>query len=231
MQLYGLQKITLLDYPGKVACTIFLSGCDMRCPFCHNSALVTGPFPDAISDDEFLDFLGGRKGLLDGVCITGGEPLLHPDLPELIARIKSLGFAVKLDTNGTSPDRLRALIENKLIDYVAMDIKNTPARYSETIGVSQFDMTPVRRSVALLLEEQIPYEFRTTVVSPLHDESVFPEIGAWIKGARRYFLQQFRTCDAVTDKNLTAPTQEQMQAYLDLVLPFVPTAELRGSDL
>lgn len=164
MNINGLQKLTLLDFPGKVACTVFLAGCDLRCPYCHNSELWSANAPAVMDDNELMAFLEKRRGMLDGVAFTGGEALLRPELPELIAKIKALGYAVKLDTNGTSPDKLRGLIEAELIDYVAMDIKNDPARYAATCGKKEMDLTPIRESVALLLEGRVPYEFRTTVV-------------------------------------------------------------------
>ena len=163
MDIHGLQKLTLLDYPGKVACTVFLGGCDFRCPFCHNGELVAGPLPPPETDDEaLLAFLNKRRGLLDGVCVTGGEPLLRPELPDLLARIKELGFLVKVDTNGARPDRLRALVERGIADYVAMDVKNGPTRYAETVGVEGLDLAPVRDSVSFLLSGAVDYEFRTT---------------------------------------------------------------------
>ena len=164
LDIQGLQKLTLLDWPGKVACTVFLGGCDFRCPFCHNGDLVAGPMPPGMAEEELLDFLRKRRGLLDGVCVTGGEPLLRPDLEGLLSRIRDLGFPVKLDTNGNHPQALRHLWERGLVDYVAMDIKNSPARYAETVGVPGLDLGPVRESAAWLLEGGVDYEFRTTVV-------------------------------------------------------------------
>ena len=169
MEIQGLQKMTLLDYPGKVACTVFLGGCDLRCPFCHNGELVEGETPAALDDGELTAFLKKRQGLLDGVCVTGGEPLLRPELEGLLGRIKELGFPVKLDTNGSHPDRLRRLTEAGLLDYVAMDIKNSPERYGETVGRSGLDLAPFRESVSFLLSGAVDYEFRTTVVRELHD--------------------------------------------------------------
>ena len=171
MRIAGLQKLTLLDFPGKTAATVFTPGCNFRCPFCHNAALVTGEAErdgaaadsSALSIDELFAFLGKRQGLLDGVCITGGEPLLQPELADFCARIKGAGFAVKLDTNGSFPDRLRELVESELVDYVALDVKNAPERYAETVGVPGFDLAPVAASVDYLLANAVPYEFRTTV--------------------------------------------------------------------
>ena len=165
--------MTLLDWPGKVACTVFLGGCDFRCPFCHNSELLSGPMPILMDQEGLLEFLRKRQGLLDGVCVTGGEPLLRPGLPGLLDGIKNLGFPVKLDTNGNHPDRLVRLWEQGLVDYVAMDVKNSPERYPETVGVPGLDLTPVRDSVAWLLEGHVEYEFRTTAVRQLHDAASF----------------------------------------------------------
>lgn len=162
MEIQGLQKMTLLDYPGKVACTVFLGGCDLRCPFCHNGELVEGETPAALDSGELTAFLKKRQGLLDGVCVTGGEPLLRPELEELLSQIKELGFPVKLDTNGSHPDRLRRLTEAGLVDYVAMDVKNSPERYGETAGRSGLDLAPFRESVSFLLSGAVDYEFRTT---------------------------------------------------------------------
>lgn len=228
MNINGLQKLTLLDFPGKVACTVFLAGCDLRCPYCHNSELWSANAPAVMDDTELMAFLEKRRGMLDGVAFTGGEALLRHELPELIAKIKALGYAVKLDTNGTSPDKLRGLIEAGLIDYVAMDIKNDPARYAETCGKKEMDLTPIRESIALLLEGRVPYEFRTTVVDELHDEASFINIGRLIEGAERYFLQPFADRDTVLFAGFHAPSREQLEAYLAAVRPFVKSAEIRG---
>ena len=230
MQIHGLQKMTLLDYPGKVACTVFFGGCDLRCPFCHNAELLDGSAPAVMEGEELLTFLSRRKGLLDGVAVTGGEPLLQKDLPEWLGHIRELGYPVKLDTNGTHPERLRQVIEAGLVQYVAMDIKNSPAHYAETAGLEKMDLGPVRESVSLLLQEKTDYEFRTTVVDELHDEASFEAIGPWIQGARRYFLQQFTDRETVPFGGLHAPTPEKMRQYLEIVRPFVREAALRGME-
>lgn len=228
MEIHGLQKMTLLDYPGKVACTVFLSGCDFRCPFCHNGELVTGTCPPETDDQGLLAFLNRRKGLLDGVCVTGGEPLLRPDLPRLLGEIKELGFQVKVDTNGTHPDRLRRLVEEGLVDYVAMDVKNSPERYPETVGVPGLDLTPVRDSVAWLLEGHVEYEFRTTAVRQLHDAASFQAIGRWLQGARRYYIQNFVDRDTVLRAGLSGFEKAELEAFASLVRPFVERVEVRG---
>jgi pyruvate formate lyase activating enzyme len=222
--------MTLLDFPGRVACTVFFGGCDMRCPFCHNAELLDGSAPPVMSEDELMQFLKKRQGLLDGVAFTGGEPLLQKDLPELAARIRELGYPVKLDTNGTHPDILRRMIRDGLVQYVAMDIKNSPERYAEAAGLVTLDLAPVRDSVSLLLEGTVEYEFRTTAVAELHDDSSFEQIARWIRGARHYYLQRFTDRDTVPFEGLHAPTAEQMEHWADIVRPFVPATALRGVD-
>ena len=228
MEIQGLQKLTLLDYPGKVACTVFFGGCDMRCPFCHNGELVTGPAPAVMDGTELLSFLKKRRGLLDGVCITGGEPLLRPGLEELLGAVKALGFSVKLDTNGARPGPLRALVEGGLVDYVAMDIKNSPDRYPATAGVPGLDLGPIRESAAFLLSGAVDYEFRTTVVREFHDEESFRAIGPWLAGARAYFLQSFVDRDTVLCPGLHPCSREELEGFLELLRPFIPAAALRG---
>lgn len=230
MRIHGLQKMTLLDYPGRVACTVFLGGCDMRCPYCHNSELLDAGAPGVMEEPELLAFLQKRKGLLDGVAITGGEPLLRKDLPDLLARIRDLGYPVKLDTNGAHPEQLRAIAEKGLVQYVAMDIKNSPERYAETVGLPRFDLAPVRESVSFLMNGSTDYEFRTTTVAELHDESSFRAIGGWIAGAKRYYMQRFTDRETVPFRGLHAPSAEQMKAWLAVIREYVPAAALRGVD-
>lgn len=220
--------MTLLDYPGKVACTVFLGGCDFRCPFCHNGTLVDGSAPAALDDGALLTFLKKRRGLLDGVCVTGGEPLLRPDLTELLCAIKALGFLVKLDTNGTQPDRLKTLVERGLVDYAAMDVKNSPARYAQTAGVPGLDLNAVRESVSFLLSGVVDYEFRTTVVKEFHDENSFRDIGLWLTGAKRYVLQSFVDRDTVLCPGLHSYSRAELEAFAAMLRPWVPTVELRG---
>ncbi len=228
MKIHGLQKMTLLDYPGKVACTVFLGGCDFRCPFCHNAELLSVDAPAEMDDVEFLSFLDRRRGLLDGVAVTGGEPLLRPEILQFLSAIHEKGFLIKLDTNGNHPDRLIEIVNAGLVDYVAMDIKNSPEKYGQTVGIPAFDVSKVRRSVAFLLEGHIDYEFRTTVVKPLHDESSFQKIGEWLAGANKYFLQQYVERDTVPGKNLGAFSSEEMNRFLDIVAPYVKESALRG---
>ena len=228
MKIYGIQKMTLLDYPGRVACTVFLNGCDFRCPFCHNFELAESRVPPVMEEAEFFSFLVKRKGLLDGVAVTGGEPCLWPDLPDFLRRIRALGFSVKLDTNGAHPERLFAVLRDGLADYVAMDIKNSPEKYAKTAGLEAIDLAPVRESARLLMERAKDYEFRTTVVKELHEDADFEKIGAWIAGARRYFLQPFTDRDSVPFSGLHAPEREDLERWLAAMRKFVPDAQIRG---
>lgn len=231
MKISGIQKLTLLDYPGTVACTLFTAGCNFRCPFCHNAALV---LPEQIEDgsldeDEVLDFLKKRQGILDGVAITGGEPMLHRDLTELLSKIKALGYKIKLDTNGSNPEMLKEVIERRLIDRVAMDIKNSPAAYGETIGVENFDLAPIEKSKDMLLCGDMDYEFRTTVVKGIHTEESLIEAAKWIKGAKEYYLQQFKDSgNLILPDGLSAYDEKEMHALAELVREYVPAAEVRG---
>lgn len=228
MDIHGLQKMTLLDYPGKVACTVFLAGCDLHCPFCHNSELIGGACEPVTDSDAFLRFLEKRRGLLEGVAITGGEPLLRNDIDQFLLAIKALGYPVKLDTNGNHPDALSRVIARKLVDYVAMDVKNSPERYAETCGLAHMDLTPIRESVQLLLSDTVDYEFRTTVVRQLHDEGSFLAIGQWIKGAKRYFLQPFTDRDTVLYDGFSAPDRDTMNHYASVMLKQVRDVQIRG---
>ena len=229
MKIHGLQKMTLLDFPGKVACTVFLGGCDLRCPFCHNAELIDGTAPAVMEEEELLAFLKKRQGLLEGVAVTGGEPLLRgDDLTRLAEKIRELGYPLKLDTNGTHPERLRKLIDAGLVSYVAMDIKNSPEKYAETCGLQQMDLTPVRESVSLLKEGRTDYEFRTTTIDELHDAESFRRIGEWIRGAKRYYLQKFTDRDTVPFDGFHAPGDEKMERYLAIAREYVPEAEIRG---
>ena len=231
MRISGLQKLTLLDYPGRVACTVFTGGCNFRCPFCHNAPLV---LPERLEGDEngaetVLAFLKKRQGILDGVAVTGGEPLLHKDIDVFLRQVKALGYAVKLDTNGSFPERLMALVEEGLVDRVAVDIKNSPALYAKTVGVPGFDLAPVERTKNYLLSGAVEYEFRTTVVKGLHTRESLLEAARWIEGAREYYLQQFKDSgDILNIEGLGAFNSEEMHALKAAVAPYVPTVELRG---
>ncbi len=226
MQIGGLQKMTLLDYPGRVACTVFLPGCNFRCPFCHNAPLVLGP-GERLDEQALFAFLEKRRGLLDGVAVTGGEPLLQPELETFLRRIKALGYPIKLDTNGSFPNRLRGLLEEGLVDYIAMDIKNCREKYDRTAGAAvHFD--DVAQSAALLLEGRVPYEFRTTVVEELHEPEDFEKIGVWLSGAEHYYLQGFVDSGALLTPGLHAASHEKMLACLAAARQTVPAARLRG---
>lgn len=223
----GLQKVTLLDFPGKVACTVFLTGCNLRCPYCHNPDLVlTKDNGKYISEKEFFEFLLSRKGKLDGVCITGGEPTLYPNLTNLIRRIREMGFLVKLDSNGTVPEMLEHLLRERLLDYVAMDIKNAPSRYAETCGADVIEQ--VKKSAALLINGDIDYEFRTTVCLPFHSPKCMEEIGRWLRGAKRYYIQPFVDSGNLLGSRISAMEKPKLEALLSAVKPFIPAAELRG---
>ena len=228
MNIHGLQKMTLLDFPGHVACTVFLGGCDLRCPFCHNYELAVGTAPAVMDERELYAFLEKRKSILDGVAITGGEPCLRPDLPELLAGIRALGFQTKVDTNGLHPAMLRRILEEGLADYVAMDIKNSLAKYALTSGVDKVDLEALRESIALLMGSGIDYEFRTTVVAELHTAEDFHWMGAMIRGAGRYFLQSFTDRDTVPFEGFHAPEKEELERYLAIARQYVPEAQLRG---
>lgn len=225
MRIGGLQKLTLLDFPGKTACTVFLQGCNFRCPFCHNPSLIFGTEP--IEEAELFRFLATRQGLLDGVAVSGGEPLLSNDLAPLLERIKSMGFAVKLDTNGSFPARLRSLLDAGLVDHVAMDIKNAPARYAATCGAEGM-LPAVEESAALLMERRVPYEFRTTVVAELHAAEDFHAIGAWLRGAEQYFLQPFVDSGDILSGGLHTPSDALLQAALDIARTYIPNTKIRG---
>ncbi len=229
MNIQGLQKLTLLDYPEKVACTIFTAGCNFRCPFCHNASLVTHvDVNNNIPEEEVFSFLKKRKGVLDGVCITGGEPLLQPDIEDFIRAVKALGYAVKLDTNGSSINRLRRLVDQHLVDYVAMDIKNAPNKYGITIGIEDYNMEDVLQSVDYLMSGAVPCEFRTTVVRELHKREDFAAIGRWLRGAEKYYLQGFVDSGDLIQPGLRAYTKDIMEQALEIVRRNIPNAELRG---
>ena len=229
MKIHGLQKMTLLDYPGKVACTVFTAGCNMRCPFCHNALLVTELNPaDAYSKEEILKFLEGRVGLLDGVCITGGEPLLQVDIAGFLKNIKDLGYSIKLDTNGSYPDKLIELVENKLVDYVAMDIKNCLKKYPQTVGIEKFGLQNVQKSIEFLLSGAVDYEFRTTVVKEYHSVEDIEKIGELIKGAKRYFLQNFVDSGNLIGSGLNSVSPETLREMAAKVSPLVESVSVRG---
>ena len=236
MNIAGLQKMTLLDFPGKVACTVFLQGCNFRCPFCHNSDLLPGQGQPLMDDEELLGFLEKRKGLLDGVCVTGGEPTLQRSLPQLLESIKTLGYAVKLDTNGARPQVLRQLVESGLVDYVAMDIKNSREEYPKTAGIKESLLPQVEESICYLISGKVDYEFRTTVVSQLHSAQSVEAMGQWVctlgqgEKPKRWYLQSYVDRDSVLCGGLSAPEKETMENYCQILGPYTEAISLRGMD-
>ena len=230
----GLQKMTLLDYPGKVACTVFLGGCNFRCPFCHNSELFMGNPQKLMENAEFFTFLEKRKGLLDGVCVSGGEPTLYKDLPDFLEKIKDMGFVVKLDTNGSRPAVLKDLMEKGLVDYVAMDVKNSPDCYAQTVGLETLDLAPVEESLRMLIGGTIPYELRTTLVAQLHNAASIQDMGAWLselvpgKQAEKLFLQSFVDRDTVLFAGLSAPEADTVAEFAKILVPFAGAVTIRN---
>ncbi len=229
MKIMGLQKLTLLDFPGKMGCTVFTGGCNFRCPFCHNASLVIGPeYVPLMTEDEFFQFLKKRAGVLEGVCITGGEPTLQPDLEEFILKIRKLGYIIKLDTNGFLPDKLMDLVNKGLVDYVAMDIKSSPSGYGRATGIRNFNIAPIQKSVEFLKSGVVDYEFRTTVVKELHSEEDIKDIGKWLEGESKYFLQEFENSGNLINDGLHGYNENDMRSLLNLLKKWLPKAEIRG---
>ena len=222
MQLYGLHKLTLLDFPEHLACTVFTGYCNLRCPFCHNADLVLQPeLQSCISEESFFSFLKTRQSILEGVCITGGEPTLQPNLLAFLQKIKHLGFRIKLDTNGTQPHVLETLLAEQVVDYIAMDIKNTKEHYALTTGMNSFDIVPIEKSIVLIKQYAPDYEFRTTVVRGLHTEQDLLAIGAWLMGAKRYTLQTFENSGRLlAETGLSAFSTAEMKHFQELLMPF-----------
>ena len=227
MQINGFQKLTLLDFPGKVACIVFTPGCNFRCPFCHNASLVTHIDGESIEEEEILSYLKKRQGLLDGVVVTGGEPTLQGDLADFLGKVKALGYAVKLDTNGTSPEKLKTLVEKGLVDYVAMDIKNTAAKYPVTAGCGSDVLGKVEESIDFLLADTVDYEFRTTVTAELHTPQDIGDIAKRIKGAKRYFLQNFIDSGDIVSPGNTPVTPQVMAEMVKTAQDLVGSASAR----
>lgn len=230
MRLGGIQKLTLLDYPGVVACTVFTLGCNMRCPFCHNSLLVTKTDEaEEYPVEDFFAFLEKRRGILDGVCVTGGEPLIHSDAGEFIAKIKALGYKVKLDTNGSFPEKLEEILKSGNVDYVAMDIKNSPEKYAETVGIPGFDVSKIQRSIEIIRSSGVEYEFRTTVVSPLHNAESIAGAAQMVKGSPKYFLQNFvDSGNLINGEGMGALPVEELERALTKAKDFIPGSQIRG---
>jgi len=231
MLLKGLQKLTLLDYPGKMACTVFTGGCNFRCPFCHNASLVIGERikeSATLPEEEFFAFLKKRRGILEGVCVSGGEPTLQPDIISFLYNIKELGYLVKLDTNGYRPDVLKKAVREGLVDYVAMDIKSSKTGYGKAVGIDNFDVAPISESVDFLMGGNLDFEFRTTLVRELHREGEILEIGEWIAGAPKYFLQTFEDSGDLISSQFGAYDKNETEYLLKLLKPTVPNAQIRG---
>ena len=227
MNVQGYQKLTLLDFPGRTACTVFTGGCNLRCPFCHNAGLVRTPLAGPNLTDEVLEYLQKRRGILDGVCVTGGEPLLQPDLEDFLRKVKEMGYAVKLDTNGMLPQRLAGVLATKLVDYVAMDIKSSPDGYAAATGTDA-DVSAVSDSLLTLRDSGIPYELRTTAVRGIHTEADFDAIGEWIGDVPAYFIQRFVDSGQLLGSGCDAFTPEEMERLLTTVRVYTPSAQLRG---
>jgi len=228
MVISGFQKLTLLDYPGKTACLIFTQGCNFRCPFCHNKDLLCNGCNEQISEDEIFKYLEKRKGLIDGVCITGGEPLLQKDIKDFIVKVKELGFLVKLDTNGSNPIKLKELLDLKLIDYVAMDIKNDFLAYDETSGVNKINVDNIKKSIQIIEESFIEYEFRTTIVKQLHSLNNIENICKYLNPNARYYIQNYQDCETVLKKGLTGFDKDELLLYKEKLNVTYPNVIIRG---
>ena len=230
MKLCGLQKTTLLDYPGHVAATVFLGGCNFRCPFCHNSGLIGSDAKPLFTEDEILGFLQKRKGILEGLCVTGGEPTLQADLKAFLKKAKDLGYLIKLDTNGYQPEVLKNLVFQGLIDYVAMDIKGGRSNYEKASGFCGIRIEQVEKSAEFLMEGHVPWEFRTTVVKGIHGKEDFMDIGKWLKGPSLYFLQNYVESEEVLCPGYESFSKSELEGFLGIVKPWIPNSALRGVD-
>ena len=229
MNIQGLQKLTLLDFPGKMACTVFTGGCNLRCPFCHNASIAVRPSKEGeYTVEQILDFLKKRRGILDGVAITGGEPLMQKDIEEFIRSVRDLGYAVKLDTNGTYPEKLKSLVEKGLVDYVAVDVKASPEGYPPAVGIGGYDISKIKESIDFLLEGKVDYEFRTTIVREFHSVFDMDSLGSLIKGAKRHFLQTFKDSGDLIGFGLSAVPKKEMEDMRSILLKYVESCEIRG---
>ncbi len=228
MKIEALQKLTLLDFPGKMAATVFTYGCNLRCPFCHNAGLVTSESESTLTAEEVLSFLSKRQGMLEGVCVTGGEPLLQPDIEDFLRNIKEMGYLVKLDTNGTFPKKLKDLVRKNLVDYVAMDVKNCREKYAVTSGKTMMNLTDIDESIRFLLSGEVEAEFRTTVVKKFHSLEDLLSLTTWISGCDRYFIQQFVDSGNLIDSSLEGYTDEELTNIYKQVKRKLPVTKLRG---
>ena len=231
MEIHGFNKTTLLDYPGHLAATIFVGGCNFRCPFCHNASLVLSPNKmNTISEEDIFTTLKKRKGILEGVCITGGEPTIYPGLKNFILKVKDMGYLVKLDSNGSNPEVLKDLVLNKLVDYVAMDVKNSLENYAISIGIDNFNTNRIKESIDFLLQSNINYEFRTTIVKEHHKLKDIISIGQLLQGGKAYYLQQFKDSGDLISSGLSAYSKEELQEFRNLLLPYIHNVSIRGVD-
>lgn len=229
MKILGLEKLSLVDFDGHIAATVFTGGCNFRCPFCHNGPLVLdAESQPEIPQEELFDYLKKRKSMLTGVCITGGEPTLHKDLGDFIARLKSIGYKVKLDSNGTNPAMLKTLVRDNLLDYVAMDVKNSPARYGETIGIKNYDLSKINESIDFLKSGAVGYEFRTTLIAEYHTAADIEEIGKWINGAEKYFMQAYKETENCIETGLTKVDENTAESFKSIMQKYVKYVALRG---
>ncbi len=229
MNICGFEKFSLVDYDNYVTCTVFTKGCNFVCPFCHNSSLVLkDKFAENIPEEDVFSYLQKRKGMVDAVCVSGGEPTLQPDLKDFIKKVKSMGFRVKLDSNGTKPELLKELIDEKLVDYVAMDIKNSLGKYAQTVGLNTINLNPITKSIELLKNSGIDYEFRTTLIKEYHTQNDIEQIAELIKGAKNYALQKFVDNGECITHNLTEVDKETVDSYVEIVKPFVQNVKVRG---
>ncbi|MBE5742607.1 MAG: anaerobic ribonucleoside-triphosphate reductase activating protein [Clostridiales bacterium] len=228
MKFYGFQKMTMLDFPGRVACIVFTGGCNFRCPFCHNSLLVTDIGNQTYDEEEILEYLNKRKGILDGICVSGGEPLLQVGLDSFLEKVKNMGVSVKIDTNGSFPSRLKTLVLKGLVDYVAMDIKNSKEKYPITTDCKNLDISKIEESVDFLLSGAVDYEFRTTVVNEFHKPQDIVAIGKWIQGAKKYFLQNFVDSGNLIGDGLSAVSLDKLKEFAEIAKPYVEKIALRG---
>jgi len=232
MQIHGFNKTTLLDYPEHIASCAFTGACNYRCPYCHNAALVLDPGSQPlIAEEEILSYLSKRKGILEGLCITGGEPTLNKDLPEFIKKVKDLGLLVKLDSNGSNPDMLISLIAGNLLDYIAMDIKSSPENYAKAIGLASYDIAPIEESVSVIMNSGVDYEFRTTAVKELTSPKDFMIIGSWLEGAEKYFLQGYiDSGDVIAPEGLRGYTRAELEPIAANLRPHIKLVGIRGLD-
>lgn len=230
MKIYGFEKLSLVDFDGMITCTIFVGGCNFACPFCHNSSLVLNPASNQeVRFEEVMEYLNLRKKIVDAVCITGGEPTIYPDLGKYFKIFKGMGFITKLDTNGTNPEVIKSLVREELVDYVAMDVKNSLSSYQKTIGKNNPELVKkVQESINYLLEGHVDYEFRTTIVKQLHTKEDIIEMGKMLKGAKKLFLQHFIASENCIQKGLSEITKEQANEFIEILKEYVPNVSLRG---